>query len=471
MFSKKYSSVLFLIVISYFLYLGIGYLIEEQQKSEKETTPEKFLPESKPSGHESEYIIDLKLNSNGKLQIHTTVNIINTSSDTWNSMIFYFIPNMFTKENSPELSKPATHDFHRVSINGNMSDFHLMLDTLTIPLNESLEPGQEIKVQFIYDLTMPEEGLRFRKENENYYLAQFYPMIATYRDHQWNKKPYLPYGETYHTSFSDIIINYDIPDDYTIASTSDKNRIDQSQDTLLAKNVKEVFIALLKNPEYVTVQNDHTTIRVFGNNQAQNKEIANEAENVFSFYEDIIGPYPFQQLDIVIGTMGMEYPGIVTIGDMYDKQMSSDHVKQMVAHEIAHQWFYGVINNDPYHDAWLDEGFATFAQGLYYYSTSKEEPDYDEFSEQLESLKEYPIDLPLNQYPNNPSNYIYGKSTAMLWKLFEHRGGIEKAEDFLKDYFQYYKYKEIDTKEFIRFAEYYFDTEFDSFFNQFNIFN
>src|SRR5699024_9987061 len=146
--SKDYNNVLFLIVISYFLYLGIGYLIEEQQKSEKETTPEKFLSESKPSGHESEYIIDLKLNSNGELQIHTTVNIINTSSDTWNSLILYFIPNMFTKENSPELSKPATHDFHRVSINGNMSDFHLMLDTLTIPLNESLEPGQEIKVQF-----------------------------------------------------------------------------------------------------------------------------------------------------------------------------------------------------------------------------------------------------------------------------------------------------------------------------------
>ncbi|GIO24598.1 hypothetical protein J11TS1_31790 [Oceanobacillus sp. J11TS1] len=58
----------------------------------------------------------------------------------------------------------------------------------------------------------------------------------------------------------------------------------------------------------------------------------------------------------------------------------------------------------------------------------------------------------------------------MLWKLFEDRGGIKVAEEFLKTYFHFYQYKEVDTKEFIRFTEYYFDEELDSFFKKYNIF-
>ncbi|WP_212927383.1 hypothetical protein [Oceanobacillus sp. J11TS1] len=44
------------------------------------------------------------------------------------------------------------------------------------------------------------------------------------------------------------------------------------------------------------------------------------------------------------------------------------------------------------------------------------------------------------------------------------------AEEFLKTYFHFYQYKEVDTKEFIRFTEYYFDEELDSFFKKYNIF-
>ena len=52
----------------------------------------------------------------------------------------------------------------------------------------------------------------------------------------------------------------------------------------------------------------------------------------------------------------------------------------------------------------------------------------------------------------------------MLWNLFEARGGIERAEKFLKSYYEYYQYKEVDSEEFVRFAKYHFDLEDDSVF-------
>lgn len=442
--------------------------------AEEENSMENFSPKSKPPGNESEYDIDLKLQSDGSFYIQSSVNIKNISSDTWDELIFYFIPNMFTEVNSPELSVPATHQFNQIEVNGKASDFQLNEDTLRIPLNENLKPNQEIEVQFTYELTLPEEGLRFTKVDENYYLSQFYPMLATYRDHQWNKEPYRDRGETYHTAFSNFKIDYEIPDDYTIASSSEDDTLNQSKGSLSAHQVKEVFISLLKEPEYETTKSGDTTIRVFGDNKGQNQNISEEAANALSYFEEKIGPYPFKQLDIVIGTISMEYPGIVSVGSIYDTGGNSVNLKPIVVHEIAHQWFYGMVSNDPYNNAWIDEGFATFAQSLYQYSISEDEPDYQDVSEQLESesLKHYPINLSLNEYPDseNESSYFYGKAPNMLWKLFEDRGGMKEAENFLKTYFHLYQYKEVDTNEFIRFTEYYFDEELDSFFKEYNIF-
>jgi aminopeptidase N len=33
------------------------------------------------------------------------------------------------------------------------------------------------------------------------------------------------------------------------------------------------------------------------------------------------------------------------------------------AHEVAHQWFYGIVGNDQYRSPWLDESFASWSEG------------------------------------------------------------------------------------------------------------
>lgn len=429
----------------------------------------KFVPKSVPSGNKSEYAINLALKSGGRFHVDSTVRVTNTSSDTWNKLIFYFIPNMFTKENSPNLVNPATNHFNKVTVNGKSSNYSLVKDALSIPLNKKLKPNQEIQVDFSYDFTLPKKGLRFTEADGNYYLAQFYPMISTYRNHQWNKEPYKFSGETYHTAFSDFKVTYKIPKSYTITSTNENDHFPiPNEGSFEIKKVKEVFIALLKEPHYFSTKSGNTTIRVFGNNKSDCREISKEAATVFNFYQKTIGSYPFKQLDIVLDTMGMEYPGIVTAGSIYtSSQVSMNALKTMVDHEIAHQWFYSTVSNDPYNNAWLDEGFVTFAQTLYYASKYKETSQLNKQErERLKTLKQYPVNLPLDRYKTNQSSYIYGKTSAMLWIIFEKKGGIRGAEKFLKDYYHLYSFKEVNTQEFVRFAKHYFNLKSNSIFKE-----
>ena len=146
--------------------------------------------------------------------------------------------------------------------------------------------------------------------------------------------------------------------------------------------------------------------------------------------------------------------------------MSPDTLKYIMIHEIAHQWFYGVVSNDPYHNGWLDEGLADFATGLYLFSSNGGEIPYELMNQQIEMRDPIPVNLPIDEYGDNIGSYIYGKSSTMLWNLFKEKDGIGEAEEFLKSYYDYYKYKEVDSEEFVRFAKYYFDLEDDSVFEE-----
>ncbi|AWE08387.1 peptidase [Lysinibacillus sp. 2017] len=434
----------------------------------KQVDIEEFIPEGIEPGNFSEYDITLKMDDKGKFQLETNVLIKNLSTDDWNQLIFYFIPNMFAKSVSPDLEHPSTVNFHNISIDGKKVNYTLEKDTLNIMLLEKLKPNRDVKVNFSYELTLPEKGLRFTKSNGNYHLAQFYPMIATYRNHQWNKEAYRYRGETYHTTFSNFKLAYDIPKEYTLVSSFEQEVFPTPNKGLIEiKNVKEIFLAILKDP--ILVENEEgISIRVFGFEEKKEElyqEILTEATDALNYFEEVMGHYPFNQLDIVLDGLGMEYPGIVTANSIYNSGPSnSSQLKSMVVHEIAHQWFYGMISNDPYNNAWLDEGFAGFATSLFKFSSSKQSETYNSLY-RIDPNLELPVNLPLDQYESNiMSSYVYGKSTIMLWELFKDNGEIKEAEEFLKIYYQFYKNKEIDSKEFMRFAKYYFNLKDDSLF-------
>ncbi|MEX1157603.1 MAG: hypothetical protein WEC79_01580, partial [Thermomicrobiales bacterium] len=87
------------------------------------------------------------------------------------------------------------------------------------------------------------------------------------------------------------------------------------------------------------------------------------AEQSLSGYAANIGPYPWPSLALVEAGPGLgggiEYSALTIIS--YD----SGALENLVAHEIAHMWFYAAIGTRTQDDPWVDEGAATFlANGL-----------------------------------------------------------------------------------------------------------
>jgi aminopeptidase N len=180
------------------------------------------------------------------------------------------------------------------------------------------------------------------------------------------------------------------------------------------------------------------------------------ALSAYQTYTELFGAYPYKQLsiaqtDFFIG--GMEYPNLVFISQDFYTTEGLHTLEHVIAHEVAHQWWYGVIGNDEVSCAWLDEGLTHYSTMLYYEkhkdpSTFKTYFKYylkngyrfalDASKKKYENLS-LKIDRPLYKFEDAAvyDMLCYDKSAMMMHSLREQMGDeafFKSLQEFYKDY-------------------------------------
>jgi hypothetical protein len=81
------------------------------------------------------------------------------------------------------------------------------------------------------------------------------------------------------------------------------------------------------------------------------------------------GKYPYDVVTVVDppygaeGAGGMEYPTFFTAGTDYWPAAHRLDPEGVTVHEFGHQFWYGLVGNNEFEEAWLDEGLNTYSTG------------------------------------------------------------------------------------------------------------
>lgn len=93
------------------------------------------------------------------------------------------------------------------------------------------------------------------------------------------------------------------------------------------------------------------------------------AADMVSYYEEIIGPFPYSRLSLVESSTifgGMENSSAIFFTEKSPSFTGEKDNEETVAHEIAHQWFGDAVTMSDWSEVWLSEGFATYFTALYF---------------------------------------------------------------------------------------------------------
>jgi aminopeptidase N len=105
---------------------------------------------------------------------------------------------------------------------------------------------------------------------------------------------------------------------------------------------------------------------VYPENRTEGYQDYGQATEVLQFFIDSIGPYSYPKLANVQSKT--RYGGMENASNIFYFENSvtggQDH-EDLIAHEVAHQWFGNSVTEGNWHHIWLSEGFATYGANLY----------------------------------------------------------------------------------------------------------
>ena len=367
-----------------------------------------------------------------------------------------------------------------LSVNGqDVEPVYEFLDSaLLVALPNPLEPNAsiDIRMDFAVELALQMEGNYglFGYFDDVLVLDGFYPVIPVYDDEGWNVQFPPANADTSYFDASFYLVRVTAPTNLTIAATGREIERKQEEDNQIieyaAGPARDFYMAASEHYIMASQRQGETFINIYARewNERGAETALQFAKDAIESFTERFGPYPYTEFDVLATPMlalGIEYPGIVgVVSPAFDPNEILAGLpypimlESVIAHEVAHQWFYNVIGNDQIDEPWLDEALAQYATWLYYVDTYREANAQGylrswESRWELVDRSEIPVGLAAATYEGSEySAIIYGRGPLFVQALAEEMGQAA-FDEFLKTYYQTHKWEIATTDSLKHTAE------------------
>ena len=186
---------------------------------------------------------------------------------------------------------------------------------------------------------------------------------------------------------------------------------------------------------------------------------------MIEYFSRTFGEYPFIKEKYGIAEF-LWRPGAMehqTITGVSSNMISGRKIyEDTFVHELAHQWWGDAVSPKFWNDIWLNEGFATYSEALYYESLS------DKKALQSTMMSKYSSNF--SGTLAEPGRFLFTKTVydkgAWVLHMLRWEVGDSSFFNILREYYDTFKYSNVSTKDFQVVCEKVSGKSLDKFFEQ-----
>ncbi len=327
------------------------------------------------------YEIDLTLDmENMTVTASQEVIYTNNTDTTLNEIVFHIYANAFSKNSPiPVAERHYDNAYYNGESYGSISIKHLEVEGKTCNYTEDnqllrvptldLIIGESVTISMTYEIIIPCVKHRFGYNDKSINLGNFYPQVAVYESGSFRDDPYYGIGDPFYSEIAYYNVKVNAPSDYSVAGTGEAvhstSNIKTKNIEYVAENVRDFALILSDEYEFISANCGSVAINYYYYNDENAEDTLSVACQAIELFSELIGAYPYQTFNVAQAGFiygGMEYPQLVFISD----ELSVDNIGRVLVHEIAHQWWYGIVGSDSINEAWVDEGLAEFMTLTFY---------------------------------------------------------------------------------------------------------
>ncbi|MFN8524307.1 MAG: M1 family aminopeptidase [Chloroflexota bacterium] len=288
-----------------------------------------------------------------------------------------------------------------------------------------------------YELRVPRRADRFGAQPGSVVLGSFVALLAIHEG-DWDRRPYTEVGDAFYSENAswDVTVRTSAP---TTIVTSGRPTGDPDRARFTASAARDFAIVAGQDLQEAATQASGTEIRAFARSAPRAQRLADESAAVFDWLAGYAGPtgqdwLAVVDVDLPASYGGMEYPGLVMISQHLPIQanLEGSTLGVLLVHEIAHQWFFGLVGNDQIGAPWVDEAFASYAQYLYYAErgSAAAGPVLDRAVSSGAGWSGPPVDGSVFDFPSDPAYFavVYRGGATFLHALRRDLGPVAFRE-------------------------------------------
>lgn len=304
------------------------------------------------------------------LAVNQTTHYINHSTQTLFEVKFHLYGNAFQSNATSPAVAPS--EVARAYPNGFDAGYtkvttpHVIVNgtdntVITVPVDNGIKSGQSFDIDLQYTVKLANVKHRLGYTDNSVNLGNFYAIPVVY-DNGWQIYPYSYNGDPFYNEPYNFDVTIATPAGYRIATSGTKISENHYQGYLLRD------FAIVMSRDFLTLTREvgDTTVTYYYLNDEIPDVSLYTACNALAYFSNTFMDYPYDTLAVVQTDFlqgGMEYGALVYLSLDITDQLQSQYV---IVHEIAHQWWYGLVGNNQTRTAWIDEGLAEYCTAVFF---------------------------------------------------------------------------------------------------------